>query len=168
VRGGSSQVNSAGHRPITSCSKPSSQSYLDTSTRTARFHGTLDITTLGGAGFASQRTSSETKTWDLSAYSGIHLDLGKTDGKKYTFVLKDEILPPDPKTGREQSTVSWEYDFTDAGADGLYVPWSMLKATYRGKPKEDAPKVKLGSLKRFSIMNRRCDGTMTLLVQLSN
>jgi hypothetical protein len=63
--------------------------------------------------------------------------------------------------------VSWEYDFTDAGADGLYVPWSMLKATYRGKPKEDAPKVNLESLKRFSIMSRRYDGMVTVLVQLS-
>jgi hypothetical protein len=43
----------------------------------------------------------------LSAYSGIHIDLGKTDGKKYTFVIKDEVLPLDER-GREQSTVSYE------------------------------------------------------------
>jgi hypothetical protein len=84
------------------------QSYLDCSSPIARFYGNLDITTLGGAGFASQRTDTETRTWDLSSYSGIHLDLGKTDGKKYTFILKDEILPVDPETGREQSTISWE------------------------------------------------------------
>lgn len=132
----------------------SSQSYLDTSSSTARFYGNLDITTLGGAGFASQRTSSDTCTWDLSSYSGIHLSLGKTDGKKYTLTVKDEILPPDPSTGREQSTISWEYDFTDAGAEGLYVPWSMLKPTYRGKPKDDAPELKTDAVRRFSIMNR--------------
>jgi hypothetical protein len=85
----------------------SSQSYLDTSSSPARFHGTLDITTLGGAGFASQRTT-RSASWDLSAYSGIRLLLGKSDGKKYTFVVKDEVLPLDPVTGREQSTISWE------------------------------------------------------------
>jgi hypothetical protein len=67
----------------------------------------LDIKTLGGAGFASQRTTNDDRTWDLSAYSGIHLDLEKTDGKKYTFVIKDEILPLDER-GREQSTISYE------------------------------------------------------------
>lgn len=54
--------------------------------------------------------------------------------------------------------MSWEYDFTDAGAEGLYVPWNSLKATYRGKAKDDAPKLKVGSVKRFSIMSRRYDG----------
>ena len=47
------------------------------------------------------------------------------------------------------------YDFTDAGAEGLYIPWSSLKPTYRGKEKKDAPKLDLKSVKRFSIMNRR-------------
>jgi hypothetical protein len=84
-----------------------SQSYLDTSSSSARFHGTLDITALGGAGFASQRTTGEDRTWDLSKYSGIHLDLGTKDGKKYTFLIKDEILPVD-EGGREQSTISYE------------------------------------------------------------
>jgi hypothetical protein len=37
----------------------------------------------------------------------VHLDLGKTDGKKYTFTIKDEILPVD-EGGREQSTISYE------------------------------------------------------------
>ncbi|KAH7414507.1 complex I intermediate-associated protein 30-domain-containing protein [Phaeosphaeria sp. MPI-PUGE-AT-0046c] len=132
----------------------SSQSYLDISSTTARFHGTLDIKTLGGAGFASQRTATDTQTWDLSSYSGINLSLGKTDGKKYTFVIKDELLPLDPETGREQSTISWEYDFTDTGAEGLYVPWRALKPTYRGKEKKDAGKLKTDNVKRFSIMSR--------------
>jgi hypothetical protein len=51
---------------------------------------------------------TDSDVWDLSAYSGIHLSLGKTDGKKYTFVIKDEVLPLDAG-GREQSTISWEY-----------------------------------------------------------
>lgn len=47
------------------------------------------------------------------------------------------------------------YDFTKAGAEGLYIPWSSLKPTYRGKPKDDAGKLKLKNVKRFSIMSRR-------------
>jgi hypothetical protein len=85
-----------------------SQSYLDISGTTATFHGNLDIKTLGGAGFASQRTVTDSQVWDLSAYDGVHLSLGKSDGKKYTFVIKDEVLPVD-EGGRETSTVSWEY-----------------------------------------------------------
>jgi|TARA_R110002003_G_scaffold28_23_gene1716 hypothetical protein len=37
----------------------------------------------------------------------------------------------------------------------LFIPWSKLKPTYRGKPKDDAEPLKLGSVKRWSIMNRR-------------
>jgi hypothetical protein len=98
----------------------SSQSYLDFSGKTANFHGTLDIKTLGGAGFASQRTVTDSDVWDLSAYSGIHLALGKTDGNKYTFVIKDEVLPLD-EGGREQSTISWEYVFIYSFFSGVLV-----------------------------------------------
>jgi hypothetical protein len=147
-------VSAAAHRSPTS--RPARPQHPHAS------HGTLDITALGGAGFASQRSTDDSRTWDLRAYSGIHLDLGKTDGNKYTFVIKDEVLELDDR-GREQSTVSYEYDFTDAGAEGLYVPWSALKPFYRGKPKEDARALNLANVRRFSLMMRRfvvyrCDG----------
>lgn len=105
------------------------QSYLDISDSSARFHGNLDIKTLGGAGFASQRTTAEDTTWDLSNYDGIKLDLGKSDGKHYTFILKDELLARNPDTGREQATISYEYDFTlpenaaQAEASFVFIPW---------------------------------------------
>ena len=35
------------------------------------------------------------------------------------------------------------------------MPWSSLKPTYRGKEKNDAKKVDLKNVKRFSIMSRR-------------
>jgi hypothetical protein len=47
------------------------------------------------------------------------------------------------------------FDFTDAGAEGLYVPWSQLKPTYRGKPKTDAGDLNTKNVRRFSIMSRR-------------
>ena len=57
------------------------QSYLDIDNGKARFHGNLDIDTLGGAGFASQRTTAEDKTWDLSDFAGIQLDISKGDSR---------------------------------------------------------------------------------------
>ncbi|KAL1607881.1 hypothetical protein SLS60_002819 [Paraconiothyrium brasiliense] len=138
-----------------------SQSYLETSDSAARFHGHLDIKTLGGAGFASQRTTAEDNTWDVSNYDGIILDLGKSDGKRYTFILKDELLPRNPDNGREQATISWEYDFTvsedaaQAESSFVYIPWKELKPTYRGKEKETAKKFDTKNVKRFSIMMRR-------------
>ena len=48
----------------------------------ARFYGELDIKTLGGAGFASQRTTDDDRTWDLSDYDGIELAIVSADGKQ--------------------------------------------------------------------------------------
>ena len=102
---------------------------MDISNTGARFHGNLDIKTLGGAGFASQRTTTEDTTWDLSDYDGIKLDLGKSDGKRYTFILKDELLARNPDNGREQATISYEYDFAvsedaaQAEASFVFIPW---------------------------------------------
>ncbi|KAI1487605.1 NADH:ubiquinone oxidoreductase intermediate-associated protein 30 [Biscogniauxia mediterranea] len=130
-----------------------SQSYLEASVNpgAARFHGRLDITALGGAGFASQR-SPDRKPWDLSGYQGLHLKVNRGDGKKYTLLLKDEILPRRPD-GREQSTVSWEYDFTCQGGE-LEIPFKDFKPTYRGRAKPDAEPLDLTSVKRISFMMR--------------
>jgi hypothetical protein len=79
---------------------------------------------------------------------------------RYTFNVKDTLLPADPDSGREQSTISYEYDFTlpsdqPPGAEtAIWIAWSDLKATYRGKEKADAPKLKMGAVKRFGIMCR--------------
>ncbi|KAK0861185.1 hypothetical protein LTR87_017041 [Friedmanniomyces endolithicus] len=42
----------------------------------ARFYGCLDIKTLGGAGFASQKTTGE---WDLGEYVGVRVEVEKGD-----------------------------------------------------------------------------------------
>jgi hypothetical protein len=97
--------------------------------------------------------------------------------KKYTFNIKDELLPPNPDNGREQSTISYEYDFdflSDSGSPVgnmeatpeslvgtvlanpyIIIPWREFKATYRGKEKKDAPALDTKSIKRFGIMMRR-------------
>lgn len=57
--------------------------------------------------------------------------------------------------GREQSTISYEYVFSDATDEGLFVPWHALKPTYRGKEKSDAKPLNTAVVKRWSIMMRR-------------
>ena len=56
--------------------------------------------------------------------------------------------------GREQSTISYEYDFSSSSKKELFVPWHAMKPTYRGKEKTDAEKLDTKSMKRFSIMMR--------------
>ncbi|CAD0053473.1 unnamed protein product, partial [Aureobasidium pullulans] len=120
------------------------RSFLECHNSTGRFHGNLDIQTLGGAGFASQRTTGEDRSWDLSAYAGIVLDIAEADDN-----------------GREQATISWEYDFKPCFGESslekgglVFVPWSGLKPTYRGKEKEHADPINLKTIKRMSIMMR--------------
>ncbi|KAI7481843.1 hypothetical protein KC367_g2607 [Hortaea werneckii] len=140
-----------------------SQSYLDTEDKAiGRFHGNLDIKTLGGAGFASQRTTGDERKWDLSQYAGIELQVSKGDKKRYTFILKDELLPPNPENGREQATISYETDFelppqTVPGETRdryVFIPFKSLNPTYRGKLQKDAPPLDTSNVKRMSIMMR--------------
>lgn len=127
----------------------------------AKFSGHLDITALGGAGFASQRTADDVPGWDVSGYDVLVLDVARADARKYTLNLKDEVLPRRPD-GRDQSTVSWEYDFvvgdgegSTAGSTRVVIPFGDFKPTYRGKPKPDAKPLDLKNVKRISFMMRR-------------
>ena len=125
----------------------------------------MDIKTLGGAGFASQRTTEDDRSWDLSTFDGIEIVLNATDSDtmKYTFILKDDVLPPDPQNGREQSTISWEYDFELAQPSAssksktttISILWDKFTPTYRGKECRDVRRLDLAAIKRFSIMIRR-------------
>lgn len=120
----------------------------------ARFHGHLDTSTLGGAGFASQHSLWKLD-WDLRAYDGILVAAPAGDGKRYALTLKDEI-PGRRGDGRERSGVSWEAEFVvgEEGCD-VFLPWAEFKATYRGRDKKDADPLDLGSIKRVGLMMRR-------------
>jgi len=61
--------------------------------------------------------------------------------------------------GREQSTISYEYDFSASGNYSVFIPWAELKPTYRGKEKEDAPPLNTKSIKRWSFMMRSFFGS---------
>ena len=91
----------------------------------------------------------------MSDYDGRLLDVAKSDGKQYTLTLKDELLPRSPN-GREQSTISWEYDFKPKGGrEKVFASWDNFKATYRGREKPDAKPLDLKNVKRISLMMRR-------------
>lgn len=77
-------------------------------------------------------------------------------------MLKDADALPKRPDGREQSTVSWEFDFevdgqgrAAGGKDVVVMPFAEFKATYRGKPKEDADPLDLSRITRVSFMMRR-------------
>ena len=90
-----------------------------------------------------------------------NLLLAETDAKQYTFILKDQLLSPDPETGREQSTISYEYDFqiTTEKAKGnsasIFIAWKNLEATYRGKEMKDTPPLNYAKINRMNSMMRR-------------
>lgn len=130
----------------------------------ARFSGNLDTTTLGGAGFASQRTTTFDKTWDLSAYDGLSIAIAKGDGRQYTFNLKT-VLPERRPDGRDNSTLEYAWNFKapdsstspgteQAGATKLWARWAEFEPSYRGRKPTDAPPLDTTSLRRFSIMIR--------------
>lgn len=58
-----------------------------------KFYGTLDIDTLGGAGFASQRTKNESLSLDLSRYDGLQLDIAGADGKSFGVEKNAYTIP---------------------------------------------------------------------------
>lgn len=157
-----------------------SQSYLEPlPNNSARFHGRLDTSTLGGAGFASQFSplevageSGDKECWNLSAYDGVEIVVGKGDGKVYTLILKDEMPGEKREDGREKAGVNWEVEFKagkieddeeveknevciDSSSTTVWVPWDEFKATYRGKEKKDAGPLKTNGVSRIGLMMRR-------------
>ncbi|KAJ4514274.1 hypothetical protein HRR83_006773 [Exophiala dermatitidis] len=149
----------------------SSQSYLDCSGPAACFHGRLDIGTLGGAGFASQRTVRDDWHLKLDSFAGVEvsIDPSHSDNHVYTLILKDHLLPPNRDNGREQSTMSWEFDFSTAdsvpaGDDdttyrSLFIPWGRFRPTYRGKSYRSSKPLDVSDIRRVSIMIRSFFGS---------
>ena len=82
-------------------------------------------------------------------------------GKRYTVNVKNNLLPQDPVNGREQATISYEYDFqlvgdkSQNGTEQLDIPWTAFEATYRGRKNETAPVLNPAQVRRFGIMMRR-------------
>lgn len=136
----------------------SSQSYLTVvNTQHARFHGHLDTTTLGGAGFASQHTMGELHL-DLKDYEGIVVSIKgpeKADGKDYALTLKDTSPPPRRDDGREKSSLSWEAEFRAEKPGDVKLTWDKFKPTYRGREKPDAKPLNTADIRQVGLMMRR-------------
>ncbi|KAM5350494.1 hypothetical protein ACJ41O_006999 [Fusarium nematophilum] len=134
----------------------SSVSHLTVQSPTAAlFHGVLDTRTLGGAGFASQRTKGDLSL-DLSRTGGLRLAIGPgSSAHKFTLTVKDEI-PQKGRDGRDQAGLSWETDFEAPREGGEVVKrWEEFRATYRGRDLVDSKPLDLGDVKRVSLMMRR-------------
>ncbi|KAF4461944.1 complex i intermediate-associated 30 [Fusarium albosuccineum] len=147
----------------------SSISHLTVLTPTqALFHGNLDTKTLGGAGFASQRTTGDLSL-DLTNTAGLQLELGADNSEhKFTLTVKDAI-PGRSDDGRDQAGLSWEVNFEAPKDGGVIVKkWEDFRATYRGRDVEDAKPLDLGDVKRVSLMMRsffdQQDGDFKLVV----
>jgi hypothetical protein len=121
----------------------------------AIFHGNLDTKTLGGAGFASQRTKGDLAL-DLSHTAGLQLVLGAgSSDQTFTLNVKDTI-PGKRKDGRDEAGISWEVDFEAPREGGVLVKkWDEFKATYRGRDVKDPEPLKVDDIKRISLMTRR-------------
>ncbi|KAH7261069.1 complex I intermediate-associated protein 30-domain-containing protein [Fusarium redolens] len=146
----------------------SSISHLYTNPAQAKFYGHLDTKTLGGAGFASQRTIGDLAL-DLSCTEGIKLSLG-WDSSDQTFTLNvKDTIPGKREDGRDEAGVSWEVDFKAPENGGeIFMKWDEFKATYRGREVEDPEPLKLNDIKRISLMARsffdKQDGDFKLYV----
>ncbi|EPY51910.1 CIA30 family protein [Schizosaccharomyces cryophilus OY26] len=141
VRGGSSTSH------LTAEKDNDSNSY-------ARFWGTLDTKTLGGAGFASQATNIPNRKWNLREFDGIEINIAKSDNFKYTFIIKDDHQNKDE---HERSTLSYEYDFCPGFSkedQSIYMPFSEFQPTFRGRPVEGAPPLDTSQIVQFSFMIR--------------
>lgn len=123
---------------------------------TARFYGTLDTSTLGGAGFASQ-TSERVLKLPRSQFSGIriHVHGSQFAAKPTSFVFNLKTSKPERRPdGRLESRLTYEYEFDGSEAKVLEANWDDFKPTYRGRPKADAPPIDPSEIVEVSIMCR--------------
>ena len=81
--------------------------------------------------------------------------LANAKGKYYTLTLSNKIAEKRPD-GRDKSTILYEYSFMTYNGTGasLKIGWDEFKPMYRGRPKEDAPKLDVSKIRRWSFMIR--------------
>ncbi|KAJ4138711.1 hypothetical protein NW768_002570 [Fusarium equiseti] len=123
----------------------------------AKFYGHLDYETLGGSGFASQRTIDGLPVTDLTGYDRLLLEIPYSDGKIYTINIRDS---DDQKDG---STLNWAYDFQIPAtkvSEGLVeltqvvIYFKDLVPTVRGTRQKEAKSLDLSNIVGASIMIR--------------
>ncbi|BGP44114.1 hypothetical protein JCM10449v2_008178 [Rhodotorula kratochvilovae] len=136
---------------------------VDPVSNVATFSGNLDITALGGAGFASQSTVFPSRlSLPRAKHAGLLVtflppaspssSIGSAPGPVTRFVLALKTSEPARRPdGRRESVTVYEYTFssTEAPSDldeeekgarsvTLLARWGDFKPTYRGRPAPDA------------------------------
>jgi hypothetical protein len=116
--------------------------------QSAIFSGNLDISTLGGAGFASQRTEiAQTKL----AFTTVRLEVVPgdfSDDKTYALNLY-------PSLGNDPNASNLEYKFLFRVTKGdavINIKREDFKAYYRGRPVTDKPQEIGSEVQAVSVM----------------
>lgn len=141
------------------------------------FSGFLDTTTLGGAGFASQRYEEGFPTYlDSKVYSGLEVRVrqpassmgvgvekvpggGQHAVTSYVLNLYTS-MPTKRPDGRNESSTTYEYviDLSSPSSSSSLVSldptWQDFKPFYRGRPQPSAPPLQPEQVKMWSIMAR--------------
>ena len=125
----------------------SSQSYLKQDNQSIVFYGVLDTSTLGGAGFCSQRFLFNTSF--VLQGKAIQIELGKADAKTYALNLVD-VLPQDRGDGRKKSQLQFKSNFVATPNTLLRLPYTSFRPYFRGKPQDTD--TKLGPVVGLSLM----------------
>lgn len=111
--------------------------------------------------FVAENRGRDWPELDISAYNQLELEIPYTDGKKYTFNLKDTIPPAGTN---DRASVSWGYDFqllvTTQTEDGsvsadlqrVAVPIKDLVPTFNGRLVNKSAPLNVTGIKRISIM----------------
>ncbi|TPX45496.1 hypothetical protein SeLEV6574_g03826 [Synchytrium endobioticum] len=89
----------------------------------AIFSGNLDVKALGGAGFASQRSTllPPGQFYDVSGYNAIAIHILRGDGREYAFNIKN-IEGERTPDGRVNSSIEYKTTFqTVKNQEGLYI-----------------------------------------------
>ncbi|QPC80333.1 hypothetical protein HYE68_011085 [Fusarium pseudograminearum] len=132
----------------------------------AKFYGHLDHETLGGSGFATQRTIDGLPPTDLSKYDRLLLEIPYSDGKIYTINIRDSDV--ETKGGKDQPSVNWAYDFQlpatkvvkgEIELHQVVIYFKDLTPTVRGTVQKDAKPLNLAKILGASIMIRSFETT---------
>lgn len=124
-----------------------SQSHFNESDKLAVFSGYLDTKTLGGAGFASQKTTilNEGKQpVDFGEYSGIEISvIPRNNVRKYSLNLQSSLA-------NDQRSYKWSFEPQESIV--YRIKWSDFEKNYRGRPDAEAPDMSPSELVSLSIM----------------
>jgi hypothetical protein len=127
----------------------SSISHFIPSNENALFYGHLDTTTLGGAGFASQKFVPNVP-FNFLSWSGLIITIIEGDGLKYAINLKGTKDKRRPD-GRLESSIEYKFSF-EGSKSQVIAPFSEFKPFFRGRPAPESPPLNKTEIYSLSFM----------------